>query len=292
MARIRSVKPELRRDLTVADWPRECRYAFVLLWGYLDDDGRGLDDLRLLVADLFPLDRDVTEKKLNGWLDLMATDSVHGSAPICRYSIHGRDYMHAVKWDRSQRVSHAQKSKIPLCPIHETVQSGSAEETEPLRNESGTVPESFPPSRTPEVLGFKGSRVKDKVSVVEAPPRQDVEDLCSYLVAALARNQVQAVVTTKWRTDARLLLDGADRDPAEIRRLIDWTTADSFWRSNVLSMPKFREKFDQLRLRADQSGNGRRTVGDGIASASEAEYMELDPILDRREIAARLAAAS
>ena len=43
MARIRSIKPELRTSLTVATWPREARYFWVLLWGYLDDHGYGLD---------------------------------------------------------------------------------------------------------------------------------------------------------------------------------------------------------------------------------------------------------
>ena len=41
MARIRSIKPELRTSLTAAEWPREVRYFWVLLWGYLDDHGYG-----------------------------------------------------------------------------------------------------------------------------------------------------------------------------------------------------------------------------------------------------------
>ena len=154
MARIRSVKPELRRDLTVAEWPRECRYAWVLLWGYLDDDGRGIDDLRLLAADLFPLDRDVSERKLDGWLDRMASPAVHGAPPLCRYEVAGRRFLHAPKWDRSQRVSHPQKSNYPPCPLHEA--SGTVPEA--ILNGSGMAPERFRPSRTPEVLGVKGSR--------------------------------------------------------------------------------------------------------------------------------------
>ena len=50
MARIRSVKPELRTSLTVAQWPREVRYFWVLLWGYLDDHGYGVDEPRLIKA--------------------------------------------------------------------------------------------------------------------------------------------------------------------------------------------------------------------------------------------------
>jgi hypothetical protein len=73
MARIRSIKPEVRRSLTVAEWPREVRLAWIYLWMYLDDEGRGVDDMRLIVAELFPLDRDVTERKMDNWLTLIAT---------------------------------------------------------------------------------------------------------------------------------------------------------------------------------------------------------------------------
>jgi hypothetical protein len=121
MARIRSVKPELRTNLTVAGWPREVRYAWVLLWGYLDDDGRGLDDGRLLVADLFPLDRDVTEKKLDAWLDLMAQETrIDDAPPLCRYDVHGIAYLHATGWARHQRINRPRPSRFPPCPKHDS----------------------------------------------------------------------------------------------------------------------------------------------------------------------------
>ena len=73
MARIRSVKPELRTSLTVADWPREVRYFWVLLWGYLDDHGRGVDETRLIRSDCFPYDDDLTASDIDKWLELFAT---------------------------------------------------------------------------------------------------------------------------------------------------------------------------------------------------------------------------
>ncbi len=120
MGRIRSIKPELRTDLTVASWPIPCRYAWVLLLGYLDDKGRGRDDLRLLTADLFPLDRTVTRKKLDTWLTLMATTLTDGKEPpLCRYDVDGMRYLHAVKWRNHQRINRPSESRLPPCPIHE-----------------------------------------------------------------------------------------------------------------------------------------------------------------------------
>lgn len=124
MARIRSIKPEVRKSDTVAAWPREVRLAWVYLWGYLDDHGRGKDDMRLIVAECFPLDRDVTERKMERWIELMAEKPEDDDElpALCRYEVRRRHYLHAVKWTEHQRVSHPQDSRIPPCPIHEQEQ--------------------------------------------------------------------------------------------------------------------------------------------------------------------------
>lgn len=113
MARIRTVKPELRTDLTVASWPITARYAWVLLWGYLDDHGRGIDDPRLLCADLFPLDDNITARKVTEFVDLWVKDG-----QVCRYEVDGRAYMHAVNWGKHQRTSHPLDSRVPCCLQH------------------------------------------------------------------------------------------------------------------------------------------------------------------------------
>lgn len=124
MARIRSIKPEVRKSDTVAAWPREIRLAWVYLWGYLDDYGRGRDDMRLIVAECFPLDRDVTERKMERWIALMSEkpelDDADQPPPLCRYEIGSRHYLHATKWTEHQKVSHPQASRIPPCPVHES----------------------------------------------------------------------------------------------------------------------------------------------------------------------------
>lgn len=84
-----------------------------------------------------------------------------------------------------------------------------------------------------------------------SPPRADVEQLCQHLADCIEENgSKRPAITSAWRTSARLLLDKDGRTVEQVLRAIDWCQADSFWRANVLSMPKLRDKYDQLRLKA------------------------------------------
>lgn len=114
MARIRSVSPDLRTSETCADWPREVRYAWVMLWGYLDDYGRGQDVPRVIAADCFPLDDDVTGEVMADWLDVFAK-----AGSICRYEHDGKHWLHATKWGHWQKPQHPGKVRVPPCPVHE-----------------------------------------------------------------------------------------------------------------------------------------------------------------------------
>ena len=83
-----------------------------------------------------------------------------------------------------------------------------------------------------------------------APPREDVEALCTLLADLIEANgSKRPTITKRWRDAARLMLDSDGRALAEAERVIRWSQADGFWKTNILSMPKLREKYDQLRLR-------------------------------------------
>ncbi|WP_416902733.1 helix-turn-helix domain-containing protein [Micromonospora echinospora] len=100
---------------------------------------------------------------------------------------------------------------------------------------------------------------------VGAPPRLDVDRVCRHLADRIEGNGSKRPTITKgWRDAARLLIDRDGRTVEQIVRCIDWCQDDPFWRSNVLSMPKLREKYDQLRLAAQRDTgrtNSARTTG-------------------------------
>lgn len=53
----------------------------------------------------------------------------------------------------------------------------------------------------------------------------------------------------KWADNIRLLINRDKRDPADIRKVINWCQADDFWKSNILSTGKLRKQFDPLLMK-------------------------------------------
>ena len=135
MARIRSIKPDAFMSDSLSRVPRGVRWTFAGLWTFLDDEGRGRDDVRLIKAALYPLDDDVALSMLSD--DLKQLEHI---GCICRYEADGKTYLHAPGWEDHQRVSHPTPSKLPRCSRHDPPPFGKPPEEfvkppEPLRPE-------------------------------------------------------------------------------------------------------------------------------------------------------------
>lgn len=110
MARIRTIKPTFFRSLTVTELPKPTRLTWIGLWTYVDDAGRGVDDARLIKAELWPLDDDYTAKKVEKDLQLL---EANGS--IRRYVVEGRKYLEIIEWHH-QRIDKPTPSILPPPP--------------------------------------------------------------------------------------------------------------------------------------------------------------------------------
>lgn len=85
----------------------------------------------------------------------------------------------------------------------------------------------------------------------ETPDREDVERICTHLADRIEANGAKRpTINKRWRDAARLMLDADGRAEADVHAAIDWCQDSEFWRANVLSLPKLREKYDQLSLQA------------------------------------------
>lgn len=82
--------------------------------------------------------------------------------------------------------------------------------------------------------------------------RDDIEQLCNLLSSSMKDNGVKRhAVTDGWRNDARLLLDRDKRPLDAALRILRWSQDSSFWRMNIHSMSKFREKYDRLKMQME-----------------------------------------
>lgn len=89
----------------------------------------------------------------------------------------------------------------------------------------------------------------------EEPAREDVARLCVLLADLIEQNgSKRPTITKAWLDAARLLIDRDGKTEQQVERVVRWCQADDFWRGNILSMPKLRAKYDQLRLKAMQQG--------------------------------------
>ena len=101
--------------------------------------------------------------------------------------------------------------------------------------------------------------------------RNDVEGICNLLADLIESNgSLRPTIGKNWRDAARLMIDKDHRDPEKIANLIRWAQADSFEQSVVLSMSKFRERYDSLRLKATQEFQRRSAPTRAVTSAAAA----------------------
>lgn len=115
MARIRSVHPDICASETMAGLSAELERTFVRLWTHCDDEGRCIDNPRLIKAALFPLHDDVTAATIDQHLLELWRAGV-----VQRYSVAGQAFLQVVSWSEYQHPKHPGKSKYPE-PTGDTV---------------------------------------------------------------------------------------------------------------------------------------------------------------------------
>jgi hypothetical protein len=104
------------------------------------------------------------------------------------------------------------------------------------------------------------------ISNQKRPPKPEpsAAGLClaERLGQLILQNCPTAKVTTaqvqNWAHEAELMLRRDGRTEKEIAEVMQWSQADGFWQTNILSMGKLREKFDQLTLKMRRDNNGNR----------------------------------
>lgn len=141
-----------------------------------------------------------------------------------------------------------------------------------LSSNQSTVPSSTVSTELSSTSRTKKEKIKEKKKDTRQSQKY-AEDSTFFKMALYFHGKVAAVAEEnglnhllikadlqKWADDFRKLveLDQVD-DRRLIQDVIDWVTADSFWKTNVLSAKKLREKFGELALKMKASHDSRQS---------------------------------
>lgn len=196
--RIRSIKPEFYRSADIAELSREHRLLFIGLWSYVDDNGVGVDDERLIAADLFPLDEDPKETRdfVRDGLACLSRGSL-----LVRYEVGGRRFLFVTGWGKHQRVDNPNRARFPLPtsePEPPTSDDGEGRQSD--ARDTREIPESLAPGT--EEQGSKRTAPSRPARDAEPPGFAD-------FYAAYPRKRERKKAAIAYRSALR---SGADPD--------------------------------------------------------------------------------
>jgi hypothetical protein len=253
MARIRSIKPEFFTSLTIAELPLSARLTFIGLWTYVDDNGVGPADARLIRAAVWPLEEtpDILQRTRE---DLQR---LHAALLVTLFEARGKPLVVVNGWTEHQKVSHPRKPRFPTPdelpqrpdqPPSDTPEDYPSAPEDDESTQEDVRPEQGAGSRE-QGKGIEGNSAAAAADANS--PRPDIERVCEHLAAVIEKGGGKKQRITKtWRNDVRLLLDVDEVTPDRAIAAIDWAHSDSFWNAHILSPGKLREKYETLRRQA------------------------------------------
>ena len=186
-----------------------------------DDYGRMEADPTLLRARLYPRRIDkTTDRQIDAWLSALTRPGPDGRGLVTIYSVNGKRYLQITKWDDHQQIR-AKRSKHPAPHDGTTIAHDS-------------TCDQLPPKPT------------------ETPGADEIA-LAQELQKMILRNNAKAKTPsdlTGWAAEIGRMIRIDGRTPEEIAAIIKFSQTDPFWRMNILSAKKLREKYDQLFLKS------------------------------------------
>lgn len=267
MARIRSLKPEFFLDSKIGKKGPFTRLFFQGLWIHADREGRLEEDQERLKVQILPYDKIEVEELLK---DLQGEF-------ITRYEASGKRFIQINNFKRHQHPHPKEPdSEIPS-PSTEAVKR-NLKKRRAVERKGKTFPNNVEPGGL-LVLGSGHLSLGSGHLLVPSPEALELAELLKEKILLNdSRARVPEKLTT-WTAEADKLLRIDGRPPPEARAVLEWCQKDGFWRSNILSMGKFRKQYTALKLKmeAPQNGGSNADRITGSAGYQPGKYANLSP---------------
>jgi hypothetical protein len=137
----------------------------------------------------------------------------------------------------------------------QSVRNLSADDAEENRTREEKRREDINPKTSSEKKTAEGVEGGDQAARVERRGKRrgtpDDEKCARWLFGRILANNASARPPNfdLWADEVRLLRERDKRTHVEICELFQWAQADTFWRPNILSPTKLRDKWDQLTMK-------------------------------------------
>jgi len=260
MARSRNIKPGFFLNDRLAECEPLARLLFAGLWCIADREGRLEDRPKRIKAEILPYDDCDVDQLLNQLAE---------RGFIIRYEVDSNRYIQVTNFSKHQNP-HVREaaSIIPPPPSqevapekHHTSTVQAQEKHEPFPADSlKLIPDSLNPYTESISTSEPNSDTTQKSEKPKKTRQLPVFDenteqykLALFMRSCILENLPNAKVPEptpdklrRWAYDIDLMMRIDCRSPDEIRELIDWSHRDSFWKANILSPGKLREKWDML----------------------------------------------
>ena len=208
-------------------------YTWLIPW--LDIEGRYTADPDILKGHLFPKIESMTKSKINKLLIELAKMGL-----IYLYKSDGEQYLQFTKFSEMQTLHKEReaKSEIPS-PDDKTCEL--------------MITHDLSPQVKLNIIKDKSNINEVNSSCLKKVSNED-KKLTQLLIDLILENDPNSSIIRRltekrqieWMDACRKLREIDKRDPALIEKIIRFSQQDDFWKGNILSMPKLREKFDQL----------------------------------------------
>lgn len=309
MPRIRSIKPEFWADEKLAEAvSRDGRLLYIGLWNLADEHARLRGSARYIKGQLFPYDDDLTVSRVDALIDeLTAVRKVwrylcpDGDAYLYLPNLARHQRLEAAKvasrlpdppekfpssglknaasplqGDGSDHapdsnVMSSQNQQVKTLLTTGADESARGADNLPLLYVAGSMEHGTGSMYVSAKSGLDGNDPVDAAQPRDTTPaRHDIELICRTLADAVHENTGKRPAYGKrWRDAARLMLDKDQIPIADILGAIKWSANHEFWRSVVLSVPKLREKYQQLKLQAQRGRSTQTSAGGTDARVAE-----------------------
>lgn len=272
MARIRTVKPDLFRHGGLYDLEKETglpiRLCFIALFTCCDREGRFKWRPRELKLDCIPYD-DIDFSRV---LDALTTRGF-----VVKYSKNKQVYGCIPTFSDHQVINNREKdSLIPdyLECIRQVIDNYEELTRESRVGDASTTPleEDQGEGKGRERKGKEGNgnNIGDK-SFSPKNAFSDEDNRCAEFIFSKIRElnpTAKPPNMKKWAESVRLMRERDNRTHREIIELFTWANNDQFWKTNILSPQKLREKWDSLVIKKNNQPK-TMDVGDHNRQAVE-----------------------